>query len=403
VRFLTILFFSIQSLLQFVLFLILFAESFAMRQRQSAVVLFILLAIPASVLGYWCLSTFNSPIGYALPPEPMDLAVGDISGDGSPDIIVASRSGRSLSIFRGTPRGTFVRSRKISLPQGSTSVTIADINHDSKQDIVAIICDEECYRNNVLFFPGRGDGKFNEPIDFPVAGTPSKLTTADLNGDGMLDLIMANLNLAQMTFLMSTEDGFRSAYLSTPEPPLSFDLHDVNGDSLLDIAVVNKGRRSVTVFTNTGRAEAPFSRRDIPIQGSPADAKFVDVNSDGHTDLAVVHSDRPGKLSLFEGAGNGYFKPTFQTSVEELPIGIHVADFNNDKSPDLLVAFKNKRFASLHLNTGDGGFSTRPSRVQMDQRISSLFVGNLNGDSTPDVAALHFENPSLSTSLGGIR
>ena len=102
---------------------------------------------------------------------------------------------------------------------------------------------------------GNGDGSFQAPAIYDT-GTSSavSVTSADFNGDGNLDLAVANSDSSNVSILLGNGDGsFRAAaYYGTGASPRSVATGDFNGDGKLDLVTANSGSNNVTVLLNTG-------------------------------------------------------------------------------------------------------------------------------------------------------
>jgi hypothetical protein len=259
------------------------------------------------------------------------VAVADVNGDTKLDIVSADCSNGTITVFLGNGDGTFGAGTSFSAGHRPGAVVLADMNGDGKVD--AVVTDFFSMDEMVLF--GNGDGTFAAPgLGYPVAGNVwTGPVVADFNGDGRPDLIIPSSipgEWSNLVYLANTGNGVFVAPHDYFDPNgavgSSADSDgmataDLNGDGLPDFAVGNLSLDSsvgVTVFlSNTANKTLDFSAN----YGSGGYLKFValaDIDGDGKVDLVAANGDpTQGNLVVFRGNGDG----TFQTS----PTSISVA------------------------------------------------------------------------------
>jgi hypothetical protein len=133
---------------------------------------------------------------------PVAIAVGDLNGDGKPDLVVVNEDGDSVSILLGNGDLTFRAPSPASLSVGSLpeSVVIADFNLDGKMDIAT----SASLDDKLVVLIGNGDGTFLPAQTFDVDSGPFGILTRDFNGDGKADLASANMDADDVTVLVNT-------------------------------------------------------------------------------------------------------------------------------------------------------------------------------------------------------
>jgi hypothetical protein len=230
----------------------------------------------------------------------LSIAIADVNGDGKPDLLatVDLPFNGGVSILLGNDDGTFQPPINIPLgPIGLRSIAVADINHDGRLDIVVTGSDNiggGPSRGTVTILLGNDDGTFQPPLATYDSGvTPggwaNSIVVADVNGDGALDLAVANYPDSTTGVFLGNGDGsFQPVALYDSGAPFAwFDaVADVNGDSKPDLIVANfNGVVGVLVGNGDGTFQAP---QTYPVAGDAISVAAADVNHDGRPDLIVA-------------------------------------------------------------------------------------------------------------------
>jgi hypothetical protein len=134
--------------------------------------------------------TFAAPAVFATGLSPFAVALGDLDRDGRQDVVVANRNANTLSVLLGNGDGTFQTQQTYATGTLPTFVAIGDINGDGIFDLA--VANNGSPSTGVGILLGVGDGTFNPQQLIPVTTTgPTFLATTDLNGDRVLDLVVA--------------------------------------------------------------------------------------------------------------------------------------------------------------------------------------------------------------------
>src|SRR5271165_546656 len=194
--------------------------------------------------------TFQSPIlMFSSLQNLTNLLVADVNLDGKPDLIAST--GTSALILVGNGDGTFQMGRTYALNTfGTQSIAVGDFNGDGRPDIIQI------YAGAAEVLLGNGDGTFQAPIltTSLEADTGSSITAGDFNGDGRLDIAYREFYNNTIAVALGNGDGtFQTAFvLATDGGSTGSDtqiaLADFNGDGVLDLAVANAGLSNVDIF-----------------------------------------------------------------------------------------------------------------------------------------------------------
>jgi hypothetical protein len=332
--------------------------------------------------------------------NPFAVAIVDMTGDGRPDLAVTHAGSSDVTIlenvggrFEGR-RGRFEVGR---VPRGLVS---ADLDGDGNQDLV--IAGGHANTVELLLGDGSGSG-LRRTLGARIA--PFNVTVADLNADGRLDIAVANeSNLAVLR-----EKGEVSIFFGdgsrdfTPGPTLRAGTHpadieaaELNGDGHVDLAVVNWGSRDVVLYF--GRGSGDFSAAlSIPHGGVAAYSLDVaDLDGDGDTDLVV--GDAGGDVRIFENDGGGTFEVGPVLAADRGLRSVVIADLNGDGLPDIATANAAADNVSLFLSQGGGTFLGRQN-VRVGKHPRNVAAGDLNADGKVDLVVTNIEEDDLSVLL----
>jgi hypothetical protein len=216
---------------------------------------------------------------------PYSVVAADVNGDGKVDLISANTGANTLTVLTNNGSGGFTLASSPG-SGGAGMVVAADVNRDGKVDLVGVILGSP---GSLLVLTNNGSGGFGSNATLSVGIFPRWLTTADVNGDGAVDLISANQTPSTLSVLTNNgSGGFTLA--SSPSTgdftfPFSVTAADVNGDGKVDLITAN-GISSGTLSVLTNDGSGGFALALSPVVGSfPHSVTAADVNGDGKVDL----------------------------------------------------------------------------------------------------------------------
>jgi hypothetical protein len=354
--------------------------------------------------GVWVLlnkgdGTFRGAARYPAGAYPFSLAASDLNGDGKLDLLSANERSGDISLLLNTGNGTFGSAVNYPVGISPRAVIAADLDGDRATDVAVATYgtgDFVLRDTSVAVLLNDGQGNLGRAARYGIlSGYAVSLIATDLNGDGRLDLAVANESSDRVPVMLNEGDGHFSteAYPSGGYPPLSSAVADLDGDGRLDLAAVHHGCPSCDhpvqggLLVALNRGDGSFQeneRRTVP--GFPVSMVTADLDGDGKTDIATAGEgpDHSGIVSVLLNAGAS-FPVAASYRVGPAPGSLAAADLNGDRKPDLVVTDRGSGQVSVLLNRGDGSFED-PRDHGVGPFPDSLIATDLDHDGALDLA-----------------
>ena len=288
----------------------------------------------------------------------------------------------------------------VTAGSGPSSVAAGDFNGDGNLDLAVA----NRNTNNVSVQLGDGSGGFVATTSVDVGSQPNSVIAGDFNGDGKLDLAVANSGSTTVSVLLGNgSGGFVTAHFDTGLHPFSVTSGDFNGDGKLDLATADIGSDSVpgtyTVSVLPGDGLGAFqAATHYQLSSPPVSVTTGDFNGDGNLDLATAESDS-GEVSVLLGNDSGGFSGPTSFVVGPSPVSVISGDFNGDGKADLAAAHFSPSKVSVMLGDGSGGFGVHTDFAVGSAPVS-VTVGDFNGDGLVDFAATNRDVGKIAVLLG---
>ncbi len=235
--------------------------------------------------------------------QPNSVSTGDFDGDGKLDLAVANNASNTVSVFRNTGSiGTISFAAKVDFTTGTypQSISVGDLDGDGKLDL-AVVNETSSYVSVFRNTGSSGTISFATKVDFTTGTQTYSVSTGDLDGDGKLDIAVANVNSNNVSVLRNTGSSGTISFAAKVDfstggnPPFGFSIGDLDGDGKLDLAVVvvvANYYNAVSVLRNTGSSGTISfaSQVDFTTGTYPRSVSIGDLDGDGKLDLAVANS-----------------------------------------------------------------------------------------------------------------
>ena len=325
------------------------------------------------------------PTGYG----PNSVAIGDLNGDGKPDLATANGT---VSVLLNRGDGSFQAKRDYKTA-GANSVAIGDLNGDGKPDLAT------AGANSVSVLLNNGDGSFAAKHDYATGRGPLAVVIGDLNRDGRPDLATANDAFSVSVLLNRGDGSFAAKRDYRTGNPSSLAIGDLNGDGRPDLVTANdEADETVSVLLNRG--DGSFrAKRDYRTGSGAQSVAIGDLNGDGKPDVATANEGGPPAavptVSVLANRGDGSFRARHDYRAADIPTSVAIGDLNGDRRPDLVIADVYRTSVAVLLR-GNGGFQ---AKLDYGTRsATSVAIGDLNGDGKPDLATAN-GNPRNTVSV----
>lgn len=322
------------------------------------------------------------------------VALGDLDGDGDLDVVFGN--GRHLAetdwVYSNNGLGVFFGKRPLeNEPDRSYAIALGDLNGDGALDIV--VANDVGNRSAIYRNDGRGNFTFLRGLG---SGREARRAVAlgDLDGDGDLDVVLVGPEQDHI-YVNESGGGWTERPLGSGNDwSLSVALADLDGDRDLDIVVANRYQVHSVVYVNDGRGRVTETRQLGTGREDTTAVAVGDLDRDGDLDIVTGNWQQPHAVHLNDGRGHFNERHPFGTG-KELTWTVALGDMDLDGHLDVVVGNVAVRHTDVDLD-GDGRPDRfvqenggEPSRVYVNDRVGRLTPGSTFGaghDNTRPVA-----------------
>ncbi len=326
--------------------------------------------------------------------------------------VQASRAAHPQTVPQGAALPGILMRPALAAGEIPTSVATGDFNRDGHTDFVVA----NGLTNDLWIYLGKGDGTFQLPRVVPLSKglSPVCVVAADLQNNGILDLVVAESDSSTIGVLLGNGDGtfgYETEY-ELPEPPGSLVIDDFNNDGKPDVAAVmdttvDPGTTNIPYIAllrgdGTGKFEAPVITANWGFYSGAWNIASGDVNGDGLSDLLITGPDNVDNSQIYLNNGDGTFKAGAAIVKNEEPgiplvVDGRLGDINGDGCADAMAADFNS-MVWVALGDCSGNFS-KPVAAYMGANNAALRLVDVNGDGHLDIVTSSLPGYA-GTSLG---
>ncbi|SHL73918.1 T9SS type A sorting domain-containing protein [Hymenobacter psychrotolerans] len=327
---------------------------------------------------------------------PTAMRAADLDGDNRLELITSNDVSNSVTVLPGLATGYFGTARHYLTSGGPQDVAVADFTGDGRPDLLSADA-ASTGQHNLTLMPNRGNGLFQSPSSSVLSHFGSRVTLADLNGDGLLDAAVAGGSFGgsagDMSVLLGRGDGHfgpARAWGISGLGPGFIVARDLTGDNRPEILITHYSNSTFTVYTNDGQGGFP-TRNTQWIQRSGngiGGVTTADFNGDGRYDVAVAGSEPTyGNFGIdLLLNNNGQLGQAIFLPTGSFPHSIEAADVDRDGRPDLVLTLPmyNASTVGVMRNLGNNAFAPLVTYSTPNQ-TEQVLVADVNGDQWPDL------------------
>jgi hypothetical protein len=340
---------------------------------------------------------FGTATTYPTTWADSHLVAADFDSDGLDDIAISGDVAGYVQVKLNSGGGVLAPGQ-IDLGPGPGSgatyhrLVAADLNADGLTDVavansagaVEVFLRIACLPAPVCFAPG---------VSYPAGAYTVAVAAGDLDGDGDLDLVAANVSSDNLTILLNSGTGTFAPAAASPvavgDAPIDVAIAELNGSPPADIVAANRAGVTVSVLLNLGAATfGPATT--YALSEAPRDLLTADLDGDGDVDVCTL-SDIEGSISVLANGGAGVLaaEVTYPVGIEPVyPAAMTAADFDGDADLDIAcVSIGGPGATALRVLPNSGGATfAAPRQFALPGFSNYLTSANLDGDAFPDLA-----------------
>jgi hypothetical protein len=280
----------------------------------------------------------------------------DLNGDGALDLAIVNEESHDVKVFLNNGDGSY--GDYVSYPIGADASPNAgaDFNKDGFIDLATANISD----GTVSVLLGNGDGSFQAQAVYPVGERPRGIAVLDVNGDGYVDIVVCNSGSSDLSLLLNNGDGTFAAekrFFATPGAQFfGLEAADMNGDGIMDLVAGAQGLQGVYVLL--GRGDGTFEEGLFQnALAEPWVLRAGDLNGDGHPDVAIASRAQNSLVILFgDGKGN-LSEPVSYPTANSISVGL--GDLDGDGSLDVVVSGLSSTSWIVFTNDGTGQLTER--------------------------------------------
>jgi|GEM_PF-5586479 len=316
------------------------------------------------------------------------MAVGDLDGDGDLDLFLPANGIFESNVFWfENIGGRLFEHRLYGTFRGVRNVKVADVDGDGDLDLVVTIGENITLDDQLLWFENRGAKGFVTWLIADDLKLPSGVETADVNGDGKLDVIVSASGSNSLFWYERTGAVWSSHTIDgNLNNPLGIAVADIDRDGDADVVVASGNDAKVFWYANDGHGT--FQRRVVDANlTNPRAVKIVDVDNDGDLDVvAAAASDTNSAVAYINDGSQNFTRRILQTGFNGSDVD--AGDWNGDGAPEIVVAYNSGKTSDPDVVAYEfqpGGTFTTTTLVTALHNATAVRLADVDRDGSLDL------------------
>ncbi|MFN3188953.1 MAG: FG-GAP-like repeat-containing protein [Aureliella sp.] len=271
-----------------------------------------------------------------------------------------------------------------------------DLNGDGNEDVIAV--QEQMERLQI--FVGDNLGRLTRQKDLQAGLAPQAVAATDLDGDGRMELLVANRVGRDVTvYSGDLKQGYSQQGMAVGDAsslatrPIDIAAAEVNGDEHPDVLVLDAGNQALWIFPGNGTSTLSTPTA-IALGDQPGRFVLEDANGDGGLDAVVTLPDS-NRLMILSSIGNEFAGAPVYVELNDSPSDIAVLDLNDDGHPDLASTIAGSHVLSVHYGLGSNQFA-RAQEVMVGEKPNRVAVADADEDGRLDLVVSNSGDDTVS-------
>ena len=344
----------------------------------------------------------NCEASAACSEGAIDVTAGDFNDDGHLDVATANNGSDDITVFLGDGESGLTSSFTASCAGAPAAIASGNLNDDNT-DLDLVVSKE--LANKIGVFIGKGDGTFEDEVEYDMGNSPEGIVLADFNGDQTLDVATADLLGDTVSVRLGLGDGTFGELKQTTVGggPYWLAAGKLDAGDIIDLAVTLYDEIPARLGTLVGNGDGTFlfagTAAAAEVDDAPRGVVLSDFNEDGTLDAGVA-TESFDSVDVLLGNGDGTFGAFTPYLVGGFPESVAAGDYNGDGIVDLASAdsFGTVDFdssVSVLLGNGDGTFAAATS-FEVDSGAFGIVAADLNDDRLPDLVTANIDDTNIS-------
>jgi hypothetical protein len=339
---------------------------------------------------------FSEQLAISLPGEPAQLAVTPVSIHRTVTVAVTVPELQLIAIVTGDASGDFSLRQRIICDGEPAGLAFADVNGDSRYDLVSSTT------HGIIVMLARQHGYLSDPITFGVCSAPASWVLSDLSGSGNPDVVAVDRWGRRLIAIVNDravpEDAIPDRY-AVGNNPHGLAAKDVDGDGKVDIVVANTNSSSLSILYNNGKGRL-WGQQSVPVSPQPIFIRGASSNQPAVHTVVASHSGQD-RLTVVRIADDVLRSQSYTVPTGSNPYVLLALEQGNTGLLELIVRYSRKggRSVSLFEQLGPAQFLERSLRFSPNNPVGTVTVGDFTGSGRYDLLYSSYDGSSRRTSV----